>query len=109
MAMLDAIGLDKKDSGGFRVMSNGDRLSFEICVWEGFSGWMDSTEMAIKDWEDIGIHATMKVGHRAQIGQQWNNNECMAQATSMDSAGLHLRGQDGQHGYRLRHLGPAVG
>ena len=75
--MLDAAGLGRKDSEGFRLMANGDRMSLSIIMFEGYADWADATEQVIADWEKVGIHATMRVGTRSNIGQEWQANEGM--------------------------------
>lgn len=57
--MLDAIGLAKKDSQGFRVRTdNGQRLRLEILTWDfqqqDFTGM---AEMVARHWADLGIYA----------------------------------------------------
>ena len=86
--MLDEVGLSNKDSEGFRLMSNGDRLSLSIIMFEGYADWADATEQVIADWEEIGIHATMRIGTRSNIGQEWQSNSGMIYNHPMDTAGF---------------------
>jgi peptide/nickel transport system substrate-binding protein len=105
MQMLDAIMPDK-DGDGFRLMSNGERFSLEIGMWDGFGGWLDSTEMAILDWEAVGIHATMTVMHRAAHGIAWGANELMAQPLRMSSAGFTFADANPQSDVKYGHFSP---
>ncbi len=86
--MLDAVGLDQKDGEGFRLMSNGERMVLSIIMFEGYADWADATEQVIADWEDIGIKATMRIGTRSNVGQEWQSNEGMIYNHPMDTAGF---------------------
>ena len=86
--MLDSVGLDQKDGEGFRLMSNGERMVLSIIMFEGYADWADATEQVIADWEEVGIKATMRIGTRSNIGQEWQSNEGMIYNHPMDTAGF---------------------
>lgn len=57
--MLDAIGLGKKDSQGFRLRTdNGQRLRLEILTW-GFQNqdYTGMAQMVARDWAAVGVAA----------------------------------------------------
>ena len=85
--MLDEI-LPNKNDDGHRLMANGDVLSIEIIMFEGYADWSDATEQVISDWDAVGVKATMRVGSRSNIGQEWNANEAMVYNHPMDTAGF---------------------
>ncbi len=85
--MLDEIMPDK-DGDGYRKMSNGDTMSLEIIMFEGYADWADATEQVISDWKEVGIKATMRIGTRSNIGQEWQSNEGMIYNHPMDTAGF---------------------
>ena len=85
--MLDALMPDK-DGDGFRKMANGDVMSLEVIMFEGYADWADATEQVISDWAKVGIKATMRIGTRSNIGQEWQSNEGMIYNHPMDTAGF---------------------
>jgi peptide/nickel transport system substrate-binding protein len=57
-ALLDGIGLDKKDSDGYRLRSDGKRLSWVIVTGSTpDSRAVDVLEFVAEDWKKIGIEA----------------------------------------------------
>ena len=65
-AMLDRIGLDKKDADGFRLRTdNGQRLRLEITVAQTLvPTWPKQMEMVAQQWNRIGIYADVKLLER---------------------------------------------
>jgi peptide/nickel transport system substrate-binding protein len=60
-AMLDAIGLAKKDGEGFRVRTdNGERLRIQIQTVRAFLPWPNQLEMVAQQWRKIGVQADVK-------------------------------------------------
>ena len=86
--LLDDAGLTERDGEGWRLMPDGNRMSPEILVWEGFSGWLDCTEQVIQDWEAVGIKATMKSGTRGPITTEYQANRGMMFTLLTDTAGF---------------------
>ncbi|HEX3348672.1 MAG TPA: ABC transporter substrate-binding protein [Acetobacteraceae bacterium] len=66
-AMLDKIGLAKKDSEGFRLRTdNGQRLRLQVDVAQALNAtWPQQTEMVTQQWKAIGIAADVKVFERS--------------------------------------------
>ncbi len=74
--MLDAIGLDQKDSEGFRVRTdNGERLRLEVQAVKAFLPWPQQAEMIAQQWKDIGIQADVKEFERGMAVGRTHNNE----------------------------------
>ncbi|MCL5942153.1 MAG: ABC transporter substrate-binding protein, partial [Actinobacteria bacterium] len=75
--MLDKIGLDKKDSEGFRLRSDGKgRLRLTISTIA--ATWMDETsvcEMIAQQWKKIGIFAEVQEVERGLLETRSANNE----------------------------------
>lgn len=72
--LLDSIGLDKRDSEGFRLRPDGKRLTYQIehagiRVGESTGKY---TEMVTTYWRDIGIEATTKEITEALYGERMN-------------------------------------
>ncbi|MEO8753500.1 MAG: ABC transporter substrate-binding protein [Casimicrobiaceae bacterium] len=65
-AMLDGIGLNKKDAEGYRLRTDdGKRLRVQIDVAQGLSAtWAQQAEMISQQWRKIGIAADVKLLER---------------------------------------------
>ena len=65
-AMLDGIGLSRRDRAGFRVRTdNGERLRLQIDVPQTLSPtWPQQMEAVVRNWQAIGIAAEVKVLER---------------------------------------------
>ena len=76
-SLLDQIGLDKKDSEGFRLRTDGsDRLRIEITtVAAAFLPWAQHMEMVAQQWRKIGIQADVKDTERNLAVTTNLNNE----------------------------------
>lgn len=75
--LLDKIGLDKKDSEGYRVRTDGKgRLRIEITtVGAAFLPWTQQMEMVSQQWKRIGIQADVKEVERSLANTKATNNE----------------------------------
>lgn len=59
--LLDEMGLDKRDKEGYRLRSDGERLTLPIEFQIVNAYNVPTTEMVVRDWQKLGIDATMKV------------------------------------------------
>ena len=66
-AMLDAIGLTKKDSEGYRLRTdNGERLRIQVDVAQTLNPtWPQQVEMVIQQWRAVGIAGDLKILERS--------------------------------------------
>lgn len=76
-AMLDAMGLKKKDSEGYRVRSdNGERLRFQIDVVQSLTPtWPAQAEMIVQQWRAVGIAADTKLLERGLFYTRIRNDQ----------------------------------
>jgi peptide/nickel transport system substrate-binding protein len=76
-AMLDAIGLNKKDAEGFRLRTdNGERLRLQIDIAQTLSPtWPQQAEMIVQQWKAIGIYADMKLFERSLFYTRVRNDQ----------------------------------
>ena len=76
-AMLDAIGLSKKDAEGFRLRTdNGERLRLQIDVAQTLSPtWPQQAEMIVQQWRAIGIWADMRLFERSLFYTRVRNDQ----------------------------------
>lgn len=77
--MLDAIGLAKKDTQGFRLRTdNGRRLRLEILTWDYQNqDYTGMAEMVARDWAGVGVYADIVQVERShgQTRQLANENQ----------------------------------
>jgi peptide/nickel transport system substrate-binding protein len=74
--LLDGIGLDQKDSEGFRLRPDGERLSI---IWELPSGifgpWIDEAEMIKGYLADIGLDVAVRTYERSLWTEKADSGE----------------------------------
>ena len=78
-AILDEIGLDKKDGDGFRLMPSGERLTVQLpSVVAAFEDYPAINEMIARQWAvNIGVHAEVQSLERGLHGDRALLNELM--------------------------------
>ena len=75
-ALLDKVGLNKKDSEGFRLRSdNGERLRLKVEAVQAFLPWPKQSEMIVDQWKKIGIDAQVQELERNLAMSNLRNNE----------------------------------
>lgn len=76
-ALLDSIGLTKKDREGFRLRTdNGERLRLQIDVAQTLTPtWPQQAEMIIQQWKAIGIYADTKLFERGLFYTRVRNDD----------------------------------
>ena len=56
-SLLDGIGLDKRDSDGWRLRPDGERFSILLTVSDQEGPKEDMATLIVKDWQAVGLHA----------------------------------------------------
>lgn len=75
-ALLDRIGLDKKDADGFRLGPDGKRLTIVFMVADVFgSGFPDVMLQVQKYAKAVGIDIQLRATDRARLNTMWYANE----------------------------------
>ncbi len=76
-AMLDRIGLTKKDREGYRLRTdNGERLRLQIDVAQTLNPtWPQQIEMIIQQWRAVGIAADLKLLERSLFFTRIRNDQ----------------------------------
>src|SRR4030095_7186873 len=75
-AMLDKIGLGKKDAEGYRLRTDGKgRLRIELTTYLGFMPFTQIAEMVKAQWAKIGIQADVAELERSLLNSRRANNE----------------------------------
>ena len=90
--MLDAIGLDKKDAEGFRLLPSGKRLMIELSVVEVFGPYRDIATLVTKDFEKVGVKVNMQIRERSLHFQMRQANDLQAEMWNQDTAGFPFTG-----------------
>jgi len=90
--MLDAIGLNKKDAEGFRLLPSGKRLSIDMSVVEVFGPFRDIATLLVKDWEKVGVKVNFQIRERALHFQMRQANDLQAELWNQDTAGFPFTG-----------------
>ena len=75
--ILDSIGLDKRDSQGFRLRTDGsgDRLTIAMDTYLSFMSYVQLGEMIKEHWKDIGIDLEVKEFERGLTATRRRANE----------------------------------
>ncbi len=90
--MLDAIGLDKKDAEGFRLLPSGKRLMIDLSVVEVFGPYRDIATLLVKDFEKVGVKVNMQIRERSLHFQMRQANDLQAELWNQDTAGFPFTG-----------------
>jgi peptide/nickel transport system substrate-binding protein len=91
--ILDDLGYVNKDSEGFRLMKNGERISIEISWTPQFANWGDIAAMVVEDWLGIGIQGIAVERERTNMYTMADANELVAYIWNEDTAGFPFTGQ----------------
>ena len=59
-AILDKAGYTDKNGDGFRELPNGDAISFDIEVVNGWTDWVQTVQIVTEMFEEVGIKANVK-------------------------------------------------
>ncbi|MBV7337396.1 ABC transporter substrate-binding protein [Chloroflexi bacterium TSY] len=77
-SLLDSIGLDQKDSEGFRLLPSGNRMSLRIDAVSGaFLDYPSIAERVAQMWAEVGIHLTINPVERSLWIERQRANEPM--------------------------------
>lgn len=78
---LDALGLDKKDSSGYRLLPSGKRLTLSLpAVVAAFEDYVGISEMIAEQWrKNLGIFADVQGLERSLNQERAEGNELMMQ------------------------------
>ena len=68
--MLDQIGLDKRDKGGFRIGPDGKTVSLIMELYNVQGPEMDAVEIARSNWEAVGLKTAIKPEERTLYHQR---------------------------------------
>jgi len=90
--MLDKLGIDKRDSAGFRLFPSGKRVAIELSVVAVFGSWPDIAQLIAKDFEKVGIQLIVQIRERALHFSMRESNDLQAEMWNQDTAGFPFTG-----------------
>jgi peptide/nickel transport system substrate-binding protein len=91
-ALLDGLGYTERDSEGYRLLPNGERVGFELSVVTALGAWTDISQLVAGDLKDVGIWVDLQVRERDLHFQMRQANELQAEMWNQDSAGTMFSG-----------------
>lgn len=65
---LDRAGLTERDSEGYRLNADGERVTITVDVFTAYQPLIDTIELVVSYWEQVGINALLRPGDRSLIG-----------------------------------------
>jgi len=74
-ALLDEMGLTNKDAGGYRLRSDGKRLSINYEYAPIFGAWGDIGELLTAQWKQLGVELTVTQEDRTLFYERKQANE----------------------------------
>ena len=92
-ALLDGAGLTARDSDGFRLLPNGERMDLEIGVVPAFASWADIGQLIAEDWADVGVRAHIELRERTVHFAMRDTNDLQIEIWNEDTTGFPFSGQ----------------
>ncbi len=98
-AMLDEIGLDKRDAEGFRLLPSGKPLTLIVELTSDMPQWPAASELVKEYWEDVGVRTVLKVQNRELLGTRGNAGEVQVYTWVVDGFSEHafISGRGGNY------------
>lgn len=91
-ALLDGIGLNRRNAQGIRLMADGRPATIEISVVPAFGAWPDVAQLVAKDWEAVGIRTIVQIRERALHFSMRDANELQAEIWNNDTTAFPFTG-----------------
>jgi peptide/nickel transport system substrate-binding protein len=90
--MLDKLGIDKKDSEGYRLFPSGKRVAIELSVVAVFGSYPDIAQLIAKDFKNVGIQLIVQIRERALHFSMRESNDLQSEIWNEDTAGFPFTG-----------------
>ncbi len=91
--ILDGIGLTARDSDGFRLLLNGERMDLEISVVPAFASWADIGQLVVEDWAEVGVRARIEIRERTPHFAMRVSNDLQIEIWNEDTTGFPFSGE----------------
>ena len=86
-ALLDSV-FPNKDSEGFRLDANGERIVMNITVTDAFGTWPDSAQVVARAWDAVGVKSEVNQTTRTLHSTRWRTNQWAVFVWTEDTAGF---------------------
>jgi len=90
--MFDALGLNKRDANGIRLMANGKPATIEMGVVPAFGAWPDVAQLVAQDWNAVGIKTIVQIRERALEVTMRQANQLMTEVWNEDTTAFPFTG-----------------
>lgn len=90
--LLDEMGLDKRDSQGYRLRPDGKPFALNIATYD--PNWLDTIELMASYLREVGLNAKLKLIDMAYFQSARRSNELDVWATAGDMINPNLLGPD---------------
>jgi peptide/nickel transport system substrate-binding protein len=84
-ALLDDMGLDKRDDEGFRLKPSGEELTIIIETTTAIPYWVPVSEMVKSYWDDVGVRTELKPEDWGLMATRLGANEIQVWCFVMDT------------------------
>ena len=85
--LLDSVFPDK-DSEGFRLDANGERIVMHMTVTDTYPIWPDAAQVVGRAWEAVGVKTDVNQTTRALHFTRWQTNEWAVMVSNEDTTGF---------------------
>ena len=86
-ALLDEVFPDK-DSEGFRLDANGERIVMSMTVTDTYGTWSDAAQVVGRAWEAVGVKTDVNQTTRTLHFTRWETNQWAVMVWNEDTAGF---------------------
>jgi len=73
--ILDSMGLNKRDSEGWRLRPDGKRMELLIETYASSTDFVPMCELLVENWKTIGVYTTMKYVDSSLLSQRVRANQ----------------------------------
>jgi len=80
--ILDSMGLNKRDSEGWRLRPDGKRMELLIETSAPATDFIPMCELLVENWKSIGVYTTMKYVDSSLLSQRVNANQTQVLVSS---------------------------
>jgi peptide/nickel transport system substrate-binding protein len=103
--MLDALGLEKRGSNGFRLGPDGNPMSFIATIPTYSPLWVDGGNLIAKYWQAVGLNVEAKPVSPEIWNETVQANKLDFTIHSTGSGGLLVINSDGVDAYSMPYIG----
>ena len=99
--LLDEIGLTERDGDGYRLSSDGNRLTLEVITGTGLADLVTISELVTNYWREVGIELKFSIIERSLFSLRTNNADYDLTTWIMEPSQLKYRTDSPASGWFL--------